>query len=184
MHPQPESTDDSGGCGHDVELRYRHSIIEVVSLVCVLDTPNRAQFDAACSLLRHEGIPFELRETRGGIVPYFTTDELRIFVSAPHAQEAGELLALLDQPAFPAYRPYRDPELELLEDEADEEAAAPPPRNVRRAMALLALATLAVVAVTIGFAMAMRERFARAEPRMTPQSYEYGATSLRAFRGR
>ena len=154
-----------------------------MSLVCVLDTPNRCQFDAACSLLRHEGIPFQLRETRGGIVPYFTHDELRIFVSAAHAQEAGELLALLDQPAFPAYRPYRDPELELLEEDEEEEAA-PAPRNLTKAMAMLALATLAVVAVTIGFALAMRERFARAEPRMTPQSYEYGATSLRAFRGR
>jgi hypothetical protein len=155
-----------------------------VSLVCVLDTPNRSQFDAACSLLRHEGIPFELRETRGGIVPYFTHDELRIFVAAPYAQEAGELLALLDQPAFPAYRPYRDPELEIVDDEEDEEDALPPQRNVTKALTLLALATLAVVAVTIGFALAMRERFARAEPRVTPQSYEYGATSLRAFRGR
>jgi hypothetical protein len=157
-----------------------------VSLVCVLDTPNRAQFDAACSLLRHEGIPFELRQTRGGIVPYFTHDELRILVTAAHAQEAGELLALLEQPAFPAYRPYRDPDLEILDDdeEEDEADALPAQRNVAKAMALLALATLAVVAVTIGFALAMRERFARAEPRVTPQSYEYGATSLRAFRGR
>ena len=120
-------------------------------------------------------------------MPYFTHDELRILVAAQYAQEAGELLALLDQPAFPAYRPYRDPDLEILGDEdeeEDEEDALPAQRNVAKAMALLALATLAVVAVTIGFALAMRERFARAEPRVTPQSYEYGATSLRAFRGR
>src|SRR5690349_11015382 len=83
-------------CGVTLQTLYNWG----VNLVCVLDTPNRCQFDAACSLLRHEGIPFQLRETRGGIVPYFTHDELRIFVSAGHAQEAGELLALLDQPAF------------------------------------------------------------------------------------
>ena len=149
-------------------------------MVCVLDTPNRAQFDSACSLLRHEGIPFELRETRGGIVPYFTRDELRIFVAAPHAEQASELVALLDQPAFPAYQPYRNPE--LLDDEEDEEAM--PSRNVTRAMVLLALAAFAVVVVTIGLVLAMRERFARPAPHVTPQAFEYGATSSRAFLGR
>jgi hypothetical protein len=153
-----------------------------VSLVCVLDTPNRAQFDAACSLLRHEGIPFQLRETRGGIVPYFTRDELRIFVAAPHAEEVAELIALLDQPAFPAYQPYRNPEL-IDEDEADDEAM--PSRNGTRAMVLLALTALAVVVVTIGLVLAMRERFSeRPGPSVTPQAFEYGATSSRAFRGR
>jgi hypothetical protein len=156
-----------------------------VSLVCVLDTPNRAQFDAACSLLRHEGIPFELRETRGGIVPYFTQEELRIFVAAAHAQEASELVALLDEPAYPAYQPYRDHELEAGEpDEDDEEDEPPPSRNGTRAMVLLALTALAVVTVTIGLALAMRERFARPGPRITPQAFEYGATSSRAFLGR
>ena len=153
-----------------------------MSLVCVLDTPNRAQFDAACSLLRHEGIPFQLRETRGGIVPYFTRDELRIFVAAPHAEEVAELLALLDQPAFPAYQPYRNPEL-IDEDEEDEEAM--PSRNGTRVMVLLALTALAVVVVTIGLVLAMRERFSeRSGPSVTPQAFEYGATSSRAFRGR
>jgi hypothetical protein len=155
-----------------------------VSLVCVLETPNRAQFDSACSLLRHEGIPFELRETRGGIVPYFTRDELRIFVAAPHAEEVAELLALLDQPAFPAYQPYRNPEL-IDEDVEEEEDEPMPSRNATRAMVLLALTALAVVVVTVGLVLAMRETFtARPGPSVTPQAFEYGATSSRAFRGR
>ena len=156
-----------------------------MSLVCVLDTPNRAQFDAACSLLRHEGIPFQLRETRGAIVPYFTQDELRIFVAAPRAREAAELVALLDEPAYPARQPYRDPEMEIFDEGDEEEEAAAPARNGTRAVVLLALAALAVAVVTIGLALAVRERFAvRPQPRMTPQSTEWGATSSRAFRGR
>jgi len=51
-------------------------------------------------------------------------------------------------------------------------------------MVLLALTAFAVVVVTIGLVLAMRERFARPAPHVTPQAFEYGATSSRAFLGR
>ena len=46
--------------------------------VCVLETPVRPHFDAACSLLQHEGIPYQLRELRAGLVPYVLVDDLRV----------------------------------------------------------------------------------------------------------
>jgi hypothetical protein len=156
----------------------------------------RAHFDSACSLLRHEGIPFDLRETRAGLVPYVTQDDLLIFVPAVYADEARELMELLEQPSHPAYRPFRELGGEMLEGEDDEEGGEtaasdadddelPSGRDrARGALVMLTLCTFAVVAVTIGLALAQREQMAGSMPRMTSPSARLGASAAHSLEGR
>jgi hypothetical protein len=182
-------------------------------LVPILSTSNRPYFDAACSLLRHEGIPFRLRELRGGLVPYVVHDQLEVLVPADRADEAARLLPLLEEPAQTTGQPYRSGPLDEPSDFDDPEGARDPAmaasewarwplaadehdepdevgrarrerERARGALVLVALCTLAAVVVTVGLQLAYRERFAAPGPRITPRSAEVGATSPGVLTGR
>jgi hypothetical protein len=174
--------------------------------VCVLCTPVRAEFDAACSILRHEGIAFFLRETRGGLVPYVVHDELRIFVAPKDVVSAKALIELLDEPSFPVSQPYRSTGMDDLEgaddldegagDESDtdepasaseeetEHASRTPGSRAWGALTLIALCALVVTSVMIGLVVAQRERLAPRGARVTPEATRWGAANARVLEGR
>jgi hypothetical protein len=150
--------------------------------VLVLRTPLRPKLDAACSLLEHDGIPYEVRETRE-LFGYLPQEDLQLRVPHEHALAACALMNLLDQPSHPAHTPYRSQHA-TFEEEAeasDDMADMFVPRALlrrRRALLLVAACTLTTIVVIIGTGFAYHEFFAQATPRITTPSTKFGV-----FRG-
>jgi hypothetical protein len=159
----------------------------VSEFVPVLQTRERPRMEAACSLLRHDGIPYQLREMRA-LAGYLPFDELELRVPSERASEAADLLALLDQEAHSLCAPYRSHPLDHL-DELEHDPAAPAAAEpavdahrqtrVRAAIVLTGICALAIGVVTIGLAFAYHEILAGPTPRMTPRATSYAGSPIR-----
>src|SRR5262245_51762817 len=164
-------------------MPYNKDSMNTDGYVRVLRTIERPRMDAACSLLQHEGIPYRLRETRE-LFAYLPHEDLQLYVPVAQAGEAAELMALLDQPAYPADQPYRalPGEEEDYAPETAEQAALTVwerqqrlRERIRSTLIFAAICLAALAAVTIGLSLNYRDWFGSPEPRLLPMSTRYGA---------